>query len=69
MEHLAVLQTLGLTAPTYKHQVQMLPHMTEGCVGVFVNNSAVRAEGQLLPLPTDVDGLSCEALLVVEVCQ
>ena len=47
----------------------MLPHMAEGHVGVLVNNSAVRTEGEL-PAPSfEVERLPHEARVTVEVAQ
>ena len=40
------------TTSTDKLEVEVLPHMAEGCVGVLVNNSTVRTEGSCLHLPS-----------------
>ena len=69
VEHLAIRKTLCLTAPTQEHQVQMFPHMTEGCVGILIENSTVRAESNLLSLPTNSKGLPFQASPVMEVRQ
>ena len=39
------------TTSTDKLEVKMLLHMAEGRVGVLINNSAVRTEGEL-PVPS-----------------
>ena len=59
IKHLPILEALRLTAFTQEQQVQMFPYMAEGCVRVLVENSAVQAEGHLLPLPQNSKGLPC----------
>ena len=45
----------------------MLPHVVEGRVGVLVNNSTVRTEGEM-PVPSfEVERLPHEARVTVEV--
>ena len=53
-KHLAILETLHLTASAQEHQVQMFPYMTKGCFSVLVENPTVWAESNLLPLPTNI---------------
>ena len=45
----------------------MLPHVAEGCVGVLVDDSTIRAKGKLPALPLDVERLPHEAHMLVEV--
>ena len=55
------------TTSTDKLEVEMLPHMAEGHVGVLVNNSTVRTEDEL-PVPSfKVERLPHEARVMVEV--
>ena len=57
------------TTSTDKMEVEVLPHVAEGCVGVLVNNSAVWTEGEL-PAPSfKVERLPHEAWVTVEVTQ
>ena len=35
------------TTSTDKLEVEVLPHVAEGCVGVLINNSTVQTEGEL----------------------
>ena len=57
------------TTSTDKLEVEMLPHVAEGRVGVLVNNSTVRTEGEL-PAPSfEVERLPHEARVTVEVAQ
>ena len=54
LQSLPMRKALGVAASTHEKQVKMPSHMAEGCVGVLVNNSAVRTEGQLPSLALDV---------------
>ena len=45
----------------------MFPYMAESCVGVLVDDSTVRAKGQLLPFPGNSKGLPRQAISVMEV--
>ena len=55
------------TTSTDKLEVEMLPHMAEGCVRVLFNNSAVQTEGEL-PAPSfEVDRLPHKARVMVEI--
>ena len=38
-------EALGITASTHEHEVQVLPQMAEGCIGVLIENSRIWAEG------------------------
>ena len=55
------------TTSTDKLEVEMLPHMAEGRVGVLIDNSAVQTEGKV-PAPSfEVERLPHEASVMVEV--
>ena len=57
------------TTSADKLEVKALPHVAEGCVGVLINNSAVRTEDEL-PVPSfEVEQLPHEARVMVEVTQ
>ena len=51
VENRSIEDASGETTSTDKLGVEMLPHMAEGHVGVLVDNSAVRTEGEL-PAPS-----------------
>ena len=59
IKQLAMLETPRVAAPTQEHQVQMFPYMTEGCVRVLIENSAVQEKGHLFLLPQNSKGLPC----------
>ena len=62
-------EALGVATSTHEKEVEVPPHMAEGSVGVFINNSTVGAEGHL-PLPSlSVQRLPHQAPMSVEVCQ
>ena len=57
------------TTSTDKLEVEILPHVAEGHVGVLVNNSTVQTEGEL-PAPSfKVERLPHEARVMFEVTQ
>ena len=65
----SIEEALRETTSTDKLEVEMLPHMAEGHVGVLVNNSAVWTEGEL-PAPSfKVEQLPHKARVMVEVTQ
>ena len=69
VESQSIEEALRETTSTDKLEVKMLPDVAEGCVGVLINNSAVRTEGEL-PLPSfEVERLPHEAQVMVEVTQ
>ena len=39
VESLPMREALGITASTYEHEVQVLPHMAEGSMEVLIENS------------------------------
>ena len=47
----SIEEASGETTSTDKLEVEMLPHMAEGCVGVLVDDPTVRTEGEL-PAPS-----------------
>ena len=67
VENRSIEEASGETTSTDKLEVEMLPHMAEGHVGVLVDNSAVQTEGEL-PVPSfEVERLPHEASVMVEV--
>ena len=69
VESRSIEEAPGETTSMDKLEVEMLPDVAEGCVGVLVNNSAVRTEGEL-PAPSfEVERLPHEARVMVEVAQ
>ena len=67
VESRSIEEASGETTSTDKLEVEMLPHMAEGCVEVLVDNSAVRSEGEL-PAPSfEVERLPHEVSMMVEV--
>ena len=63
----SIEEASGETTSTDKLEVEMLPHMAEGRVGVLVDNSAVRTEGELPAPPFKDERLPHEAAMLVEV--
>ena len=63
----SIEEASGETTSTDKLEVEMLPHMAEGCVGVLIDDSAVWTEGELPVLSLEVERLSHEASVSVEV--
>ena len=51
VENQSIEEALRETTSTDKLEVEMLPHVAEGCVRVLINNSAVQTEGEL-PAPS-----------------
>ena len=47
-------RALGVATSTHKKEVEMLPHMAEGSVGILVDDPKIGTEGQLPPLALDV---------------
>ena len=67
VESRSIEEASGETTSTDKLEVEMLPHMAEGRVGVLVDNSTVWTEGKL-PVPSfKVERLPHEASVLVEV--
>ena len=67
VESQSIEEASGKATSTDKLEVEMLPHMAEGCVGVLVDDSAIRTKGKLPALPLDVERLPHEASMSVEV--
>ena len=57
------------TTSTDKLEVEMLPHVAEGRVGVLINNSAVQTEGELHVPSVEVERLPHKVRVMVEVTQ
>ena len=57
----------GETTSTDKLEVEMLPNMAEGHVGVLVDDSTVQTEGELSAPSINVERLPHEASVSVEV--
>ena len=67
VERRSIEEASGETTSTDKLEVEMLPHMAEGRVGVLIDNSTVRTKGKL-PVPSfKVERLPHEASVTVEV--
>ena len=60
-------EAFGDTTSTDKLEVEMLPHMAEGCVGVLIDDPAVWTEGKLPAPSIEAEGLPHEASVMVEV--
>ena len=67
VESQSIEEALGETTSTDKLEVEVLPHMAEGRVGVLVDDSAIRTEGELPALSLKVERLPHEASVSVEV--
>ena len=67
VESRSIEEALGETTSTDKLEVEMLPHMAEGHVGVLIDDSAVWTEGELPALSLEVERLPHEASVLVEV--
>ena len=69
IQSLPMREALGIATSTNKKEVEVLPHMAEGGLGVLIDNSTVWTEGQL-PVPsTNANRLPHQALMPVEVSQ
>ena len=67
VESRSIEKASGEATSTDKLEVEMLPHMAEGRVGVLIDNSAIRTEGKLPALPLDVERLPHQASVSVKV--
>ena len=67
VESQSIEEASGKATSTDKLEVEMLPHMAEGRVGVLVNDSAIWTKGKLPALPLDVETLRHGASMSVEV--
>ena len=62
-------EALAVTTSTNKKEVEVLPHVAEGGLGVLIDNSIVWTEDQLPAPSTNANQLPHQALMRVEVCQ
>ena len=69
IQSLSMGEALGVATSTDKKEVEVLPHMAEGGLGVLIDNSTVWAEGQLPAPCTNANRLPHQTLMPVEVCQ
>ena len=67
VETWSIEKASGKATSTDKLEVEMLPHMAEGCVRVLIDDSAIRAKGKLPVLSLDVERLPHEAHVSMEV--
>ena len=67
VESWSIEKASGKATSTDKLEVEMLPHMAEGRVGVLVDDSTIRTKGKLPALPLDVERLPHEASMSMEV--
>ena len=67
VESRSIEEAFGKATSTDKLEVEMLPHMPEGLVGVLIDNSTIRTKGKLPALSLDVERLPHEASVSVEV--
>ena len=67
VESRSIEKASGKAASTDKLEVEMLPHMAEGRVGVLVDDSTIQAKGKLPARPLDVERLPHEAPMLMEV--
>ena len=67
VESRPIEEASGETTSTDKLEVEMLPHMAEGHVGVLVDDPTVRTEGELPAPPFKVERLPHKASVMVEV--
>ena len=67
VESRSIEEASGETTSADKLEVEMLPHMAEGCVRVLIDDPSVRTEGKL-PAPSfEAERLPHEASMMVEV--
>ena len=67
IESRSIEKVSGEATSTDKLEVEVLPHMAEGCVRILVDNSTIQTEGELPVLPLNVDRLPHYASVSVEV--
>ena len=63
----SIEEASGKATSTDKLEVEMLPHMAEGCVRVLIDDSTIWTKGKLPVLPLNVERLPHEASVSVEV--
>ena len=67
VENRSIEKASGKATSTDKLEVEMFPHMAEGCVRVLVDDSAIRTKGKLPTLLLNVERLPHEAPVLMEV--
>ena len=67
VESQSIEKASGEATSTDKLEVEMLPHMAEGRVGVLIDNSTIRTKSKLPALPLNVERLPHKAYMSVEV--
>ena len=67
VESRSIEEASSETTSTDKLEVKMLPHMAEGRVEVFMDDSAVRTKGELPALSLNVERLPHKVSVSVEV--
>ena len=67
VESWSIEKASGKATSTDKLEVEMLPHMAEGHVGVLIDDSTIQTKGKLPVLPLDVERLPHEAFMSMEV--
>ena len=67
VESWSIEKASGKATSTDKLEVEMLPHMAEGRVGVLIDDSTIQTKGKLPALPLDVERLLHEASVSMEV--
>ena len=67
VESRSIEKASGKATSTDELEVEMLPHVAEGCFGVLVDDSTIRAKGKLPALPLNVERLPHEAHMSMEV--
>ena len=67
VESQSIEKASGKATSTDKLEVEMLPHMAEGHVGVLIDDSAIWTKGKLPALALNVERLPHEASMSMEV--
>ena len=57
VESQSIEKAFGKATSTDKLEVEMLPRMADGCVGVLIDDSAIRAKSELPAPPLNVERL------------
>ena len=69
VESRSIEKAFGKATSTDKLEVEMLPRMADGRVGVLIDDSGIRAKSELPAPPLDVERLPHEAHVSMEVRQ
>ena len=67
VESRSIEKASGKATSTDKLEVEILPHVAEGRVGVLIDDFTIRAKGKLPALPLDVERLPHKAYMLMEV--